>query len=76
MLCLKIKKKDVTLTPDEIYMDGDDYYFPCPYYFCRLIIHVNKQEINCTIFRHGIIKETRENIPQHCDYDTSMIFIK
>jgi hypothetical protein len=33
----------------------------CPHCFCQVEI----QEINCAIFRHGIYKQTYQQIPPH-----------
>ena len=55
-----------------IIKEYDKYYlFPCPY--CSILTIVNKDELNCKIFRCGIIKETQHQINPHetkenCDY--------
>lgn len=39
------------------------YYFNCPN--CDMEIIVNKNELNCKIFRHGIYKDTYEQVNPH-----------
>jgi hypothetical protein len=51
-------KKIVTYdTEDNIYS------FECPH--CSNIIIVHRTEINCQIFRHGVYKDTNEQINPH-----------
>lgn len=35
----------------------------CPH--CKSMIVVNKLEVNCAIFRHGVLKENNEQIDPH-----------
>lgn len=35
----------------------------CPH--CKLIVVVNQKEINCAIFRHGVLKDTGKQIDPH-----------
>ena len=51
----------------------------CPH--CNLLIIIYKNELNCKIFRHGIYKNTLEQINPHlnkneCDYlyENNLIF--
>jgi hypothetical protein len=50
----------------------DDYLIiECPH--CKLNIFINKNEINCTIFRHGVYKNNFTQMNPHenkiqCDY--------
>jgi len=39
------------------------YVFNCPH--CDSLIQVEKNQVNCTIFRHGQYKSTGEQIPPH-----------
>lgn len=48
-----------------IMIDNNIYYFFCPHQNCQLLIAVEKNMINCKIFRHAIIKGTMENIDPH-----------
>lgn len=46
------------------------YLFDCPH--CNLSIQVQKNEVNCEIFRHGIIKKSGLQVnphasKEHCD---------
>ena len=41
----------------------DYYYFNCPY--CLMVIQVEKDQLNCKIFRCGIMKDTFTQIYQH-----------
>lgn len=51
----------------EITIDGNILSFECPH--CSLWIQVQKNEINCSIFRHGVFKNTMEQIPPHSSKD-------
>jgi len=58
--------------------DTDAYIFPCPH--CELLVVVQKKEIACKIFRHGVFYKKQgekivitEQIPPHtkkedCDH--------
>jgi len=50
-----------------IYFDKEinTYFFKCPYEDCRLLIAVEKNMINCKIFRHGVDKKTFSPIHPH-----------
>ena len=54
------------------YIDEDkSYFFICPH--CELAIHVDKNQVNCSIFIHGQIKITGEQVNPHssseeCEY--------
>lgn len=39
------------------------YVFNCPH--CGNLVQVAKNEVNCTIFRHAIMKDNREQINPH-----------
>ena len=39
----------------------------CPH--CTTMVVVNKEDINCAIFRHGILKETGKQIDPHASKD-------
>ena len=43
--------------------DGDFWKFECPH--CTQQLEVHKTETNCCIFRCGIIKSTKQQIPPH-----------
>ena len=49
---------------NEIVQDGDVYRFLCPNCLTS-IVEVEKKQINCTIFRCGVIKATQKQIPPH-----------
>ncbi len=44
-------------------MSEDHIIKPCPW--CGLFVFVFKREFNCTIFRHGILRETSEQLNPH-----------
>jgi len=48
---------------NSVIIDGNFLIFSCPY--CREYIIVNKNEINCTIFRHGVFKNNFSQLPPH-----------
>jgi len=53
-------------------MDDTEYiYVNCP--TCNLLIQINKKELNCRIFRHGIHTKTLQQLNPHaskeeCDF--------
>ena len=47
----------------EITLEGDFYYFSCPH--CADSIVVEKKELNCKIFRHGVYKSSFKQIDPH-----------
>ena len=52
-------------------MNDDIYIFICPY--CHEDIVVIKKELNCRIFRHGVLKSNYEQVNPHatlqeCEY--------
>lgn len=54
-----------TATSKIIYHNGEDntYTFDCPH--CDNLIQVYIHEINCQIFRHGIYKDSFEQVNPH-----------
>lgn len=40
-----------------------DIMLECPH--CKGIVIVAPNEINCAIFRHGMLKSTRQQVPPH-----------
>lgn len=48
---------------DNVSIDGDKLIFQCPH--CFLFVEVLKNELNCKIFRHAVIKNTNQNINPH-----------
>ena len=50
----------------EIKLVEDFYFFNCPN--CQDEIIVNKNELNCKIFRHAIYKNNFEQVNPHLDY--------
>jgi hypothetical protein len=46
-----------------IKLEGEFYYFDCPN--CELEIIVHKNELFCQIFRHGVFKNTYEQVDPH-----------
>ena len=47
------------------------YYIECPH--CNMMMELPKNEINCAIYRHGVIKATGKQMDPHapkhvCDY--------
>ncbi|AYV81826.1 MAG: hypothetical protein Harvfovirus66_7 [Harvfovirus sp.] len=44
-------------------LEGNVYIFACPH--CEHYIEVEKDEINCAIFRHGVYKDTFTPISPH-----------
>jgi hypothetical protein len=53
-----MEPKRTTVTYDEPY-----YIFKCPH--CSIYIMVEKNQLNCKIFRCGIYKKTGKQIPPH-----------
>ena len=50
------------------YSQSDDsYIFECPQ--CNLLIQVKRNEINCKIFRHAILKSSNQQINPHSSKD-------
>ena len=47
--------------------DDDIYIFCCPH--CLEDIVVIKKELNCRIFRHGILKATYQQIDPHAPFE-------
>ena len=45
--------------------DGTFLTFKCPYEDCKLYIEVAKKELNCKIFRHGVLKNNNKQINPH-----------
>ena len=46
-----------------IQLNGDFYNFDCPN--CKSEIIVHKTELNCHIFRHGVLKDTYKQVDPH-----------
>lgn len=42
---------------------SESYLFECPH--CCGLAQVNKKDINCTVFRHGVFKSNMQPIPPH-----------
>lgn len=58
------KKVIMTFLQKSTDIDGIEYYvFPCP--TCDGIVLVQKNEINCCIFRHGIYRSNSQQINPH-----------
>lgn len=47
----------------KIKLEGDFYFFSCPN--CNNEIIVNKNELNCRIFRHAVYKDTYNQVEPH-----------
>ena len=45
--------------------DGNLYIFQCPYEDCNGYITVAKKELNCKIFRHGVLKRSFQQMGPH-----------
>lgn len=54
-----INRKEISHLIDE----PDIYSFECPH--CDCLVIVNAADINCQIFRHGVMKSTGQQIPPH-----------
>jgi len=63
-----IKRKKV-----EYILEDKCYFFLCPH--CDSGIQVSEKEINCNIFRHGIMKKTGKQINPHAKDDECKILI-
>ena len=48
-------------------MNEDFYIFVCPH--CNQEVIVNKRELNCKIFRHGVYKNNYNPINPHSTYE-------
>ena len=51
-----------------VIQDGNIYIFNCPH--CQDIITVNKKQLNCCIFRHGVFKNNMKQINPHSSKET------
>lgn len=47
----------------KINLEGEYYFFSCPN--CDNEIIVNKNELNCRIFRHGVYKDNYKQVDPH-----------
>jgi len=46
------------------YIEADSsYVFSCPH--CDMFIQVLREDVNCQIFRHGVIRSSGEQVNQH-----------
>lgn len=54
-------------TPITYLSELDSYIFECPH--CNSMIMVNKNDINCRIFRHGEFKLDGKQLPPHSSKD-------
>jgi len=46
------------------YIEKDScYLFSCPH--CDMVIQVPTDQVNCQIFRHGVLKSNGEQVNQH-----------
>jgi len=52
----------------------NSYIFSCPH--CNATIIVDKNDINCRIFRHGIIKTSNKQIDPHSPHDYCEMLVK
>ena len=55
----------------EVEMENDYLVIPCPHCYEKMIIYV--KELNCHIFRHGVLKKNKQQINPHlnkqvCDF--------
>jgi len=55
----------------EVEMENDHLVIPCPHCYEKMIIYV--KELNCHIFRHGVLKKNKQQINPHlnkqvCDF--------
>jgi hypothetical protein len=50
------------------------FRFNCPN--CSVILEVLKKDVNCTIFRHGVFKETWTLIPPHASKEQILKWIE
>jgi len=49
-------------------MNKDDFYiFVCPH--CKVEIIVKKNELNCRIFRHGVLKRNYTQVNPHASFE-------
>lgn len=51
----------------EVKLEGDFYFFSCPN--CNGDIIVQKNELNCKIFRHGILKNNFKQVDPHLSFE-------
>lgn len=61
--------KKISFFEDEAF-----YLFECPH--CNAMIQVMKDEVNCSIFRHGILKSNGQQINPHSPKDYCEDLIK
>jgi hypothetical protein len=43
--------------------DAGVFYFACPH--CKVLLAVEEKEINCGVFRCGVVKQTNQQVPPH-----------
>ena len=48
-------------------INSDFYFFICPH--CKDDIIVNKRELNCKIFRHGVFKSNYTQVNPHATFE-------
>ena len=54
-----------------IIKDKDNYIFQCPHPHCGMYIIVKEKDLNCKIFRHGVLKDsTMKQIDPHASKKT------
>ena len=58
--------KDEESTEGVIILTNDNFYvFPCPH--CLSLVRVEKNQLNCRIFRHGVFKKNGKGINPHLE---------
>ena len=57
-----------------IILNDDYYYFNCPH--CGVMCQVHKNDIRCTIFRHGIYKKDSSFVNPHASKEECEKIIK
>jgi len=49
--------------PATVFLEDGSYTFACPH--CGVGLNVKQNEINCQIFRCGVLKDTKQPVPPH-----------
>lgn len=56
-------KKPVSVPVPTVFKASGFYYFGCPY--CAVTLEVKEDQLNCKIFRCGVLRATGEQVPPH-----------
>ena len=63
----------MNLKKNVLLFDNNTYIFECPH--CNDVVIVEKTEINCQIFRHGLMKSNYEQVNPHASKEECEILL-